>query len=199
MVLVLLLTIAAGCGSEQPTAPSEFSVTLSAVSELLPPGGSTQVSANVTDQRGSPAPDGTIVRFTASAGRVQPAEAPTVRGIAVTTFFANEAGGSAEVRAAASGGPASSPVQFSVAATDVLVSVNAVHLAGHEVLATVHVQGAVAVQFEWFFERRSLPEVVTTTNEARYVYALPGFKDFTVRVTFADGRRALASGAVVVE
>jgi hypothetical protein len=40
---------------------------------------------------------------------------------------------------------------------------------------------------------------VTSTNQARYVYALPGFKDVTVRVTLADGRRALGSGAVVVE
>jgi hypothetical protein len=199
VVLVLLLTIAAGCGSAQPTAPSEFSVTLSAVSELLPPGGSTQVSARVTDQGGSPAPDGTIVRFTASAGRVQPAEAPTVRGVAVTTFFVSDAEGPGEVRAAANGGPVSNTVQFSVAAFDVLVSVNAVNLGGRNVLATVDVQGGVAVQFEWFFERRSTPEVVTTTNEARYAYASPGFKDLTVRVTFADGRRALASGAVVVE
>jgi hypothetical protein len=198
VVLVLLLTIAAGCGSSQPTAPSEFSVTLSAVSELLPPGGSTQVSARVTDQGGSPAPDGTIVRFTASAGHVQPAETPTVRGVAVTTFFVSDAAGPGEVRAAANGGPVSNTVQFSVAAFD-LVSVNAVNLGGRDVLATVDVQGGVAVQFEWFFERRSTPEVVTTTNEARYAYASPGFKDLTVRVTFADGRRALASGAVVVE
>lgn len=81
----------------------------------------------------------------------------------------------------------------------VAVSVTAVDVGGHNVLATAEVSGATGVQFEWYFERASLPEVVTFTNQARYVYTLPGFKDFTVRVTLADGRRALGSGHVVVE
>jgi hypothetical protein len=81
----------------------------------------------------------------------------------------------------------------------VSVSVNAVDLGGRNVLAVADVQGAVATSFEWFFERRPLPDVTTTSNRASYVYDLPGFKDFTVRVTLVDGRRALGSGAVVVE
>ena len=93
----------------------------------------------------------------------------------------------------------SGPFTGESAPAGVSLSVTAVDLGGHDVLATAVISGAAAVQFEWYFERRSLPEVVTTTNQARYVYDLPGFKDFTVRVTLADGRRALGSGAVVVE
>jgi len=198
-VLALLVTVAAGCGSSQPTAPTEFIVVLSAATAALPPGGNTQISATVADREGSPAPDGTMVRFSTNVGRVQPGDALTVRGVAVATFFANEAPGRAELRAVAAGGPSSPPLFLTVSGPPAIISVTAVDLGGHNVLATANVQGAAAVQFEWFFERRSAPEVVTTTNEARYVYALPGFKDLTVRVTFADGTQALGSGAVVVE
>jgi hypothetical protein len=81
----------------------------------------------------------------------------------------------------------------------IAVSVGAVDLGGRNVLATADVRGAAGVQFEWYFERGPAPEVVTTAHQARYVYPLPGFKDFTVRVTLADGRRVLGSGAVIVE
>ena len=81
----------------------------------------------------------------------------------------------------------------------VAVSISAVDLGGHNVLATANVQGAAAVQFEWYFERGPAPDVVTGAGQAGYVYALPGFKDFTVRITLADERRILGSGAVVVE
>jgi hypothetical protein len=81
----------------------------------------------------------------------------------------------------------------------VAVSISAVDLGGRNVLATANLQGAAAVQFEWYFERGPVPEVVTGASQAGYVYELPGFKDFTVRITLADGRRILGSGAVVVE
>lgn len=98
-------------------------------------------------------------------------------------------------------GPTTVPPQL---ATDpvpagVALSIAAMDLGGHNVLATAEVQGAAGVQFEWYFERGPAPEVVTTTHQARYVYMRPGFKDFTVRVTLADGRRVLGSGAVIVE
>lgn len=79
------------------------------------------------------------------------------------------------------------------------IGVSAIDIGGRNVVATADVIGATAVQFEWYFERASLPEVVTTTNQARYIYPLPGFKDYMVRVTLADGRRGIASGAVIVE
>jgi hypothetical protein len=79
------------------------------------------------------------------------------------------------------------------------VSVAAEDLGGRNVLATANVQGAAGVRFEWYFERDQAPDVVTTAHQASYVYARPGFKDFTVRVTLADGRRVLGSGAVIVE
>ena len=98
-------------------------------------------------------------------------------------------------------GPTGLPVSHSAdpVPPGVAVSISAVDLGGHNVLATANVQGAAAVQFEWYFERGPVPDVVTGSRQARYVYELPGFKDFTVRITLADERRILGSGAVVVE
>ena len=197
VTLALLLFAVAGCGST-PSAPTELVVTLSAVTELVPARGSTQVTASVTDWAGSPAPDGIVVRFSTTIGLVQPADAVTRAGIAVVTFFAGETAGVADVRAVAAGSN-SNPLRLSLGGAPVILSMSVDHLGDYNVLATADVQGAAAVRFEWFFERRELPEVVTSTNQARYVYATPGFKDVNVRVTLADGRQGLGSGAVVVE
>ena len=66
-------------------------------------------------------------------------------------------------------------------------------------LATANVQGGQAVRYEWYFERAANPEVITTSNQARYTYPLPGFKGLTVRVTLADGRRIQGSAALIVD
>ena len=54
------------------------------------------------------------------------------------------------------------------------------------------------MRYEWYFERAANPEVITTSNQARYIDPLPGFKNLTVRVTLADGR-ILGSAAVIVD
>jgi hypothetical protein len=65
----------------------------------------------VTEQSGTPVHNGTTVRFTTTLGRLDPVEAQTRNGVAVTTFFANNSSGVARVRAisgAASGGEGNS-------------------------------------------------------------------------------------------
>ena len=127
-----------------------------------------------------------------------PVETTTRNGLATATFYADSATGTAEVRSS-SGSVTSNTVQLSVGGTAVRLSLSAVDLGGHNVLATATLQGGTATQYEWFFERQALPEVVTFTNQARYVYTLPGFKDLTVRVTLSDGRRLLGGTSVIVE
>ena len=70
--------------------------------------GSTDETATVLESGGTPVQNGTQVRFSASLGRVDPAEAQTRNGIATTTFFAGEDSGMAEVRATSGGAGGSS-------------------------------------------------------------------------------------------
>jgi hypothetical protein len=193
----------AGCGgSVSPTAPtgpaSSYSVSVSARADIVPPGGIAQVIALVADQNGAPAPDGTAVQFTSTLGRMDPAQATTRLGTATATFIPIGTIGIADVRAQV-GAAQSGPLQLSVGSSTIQVGLSAVDLGGLNVLATANVQGGDVVRFEWFFERQMNPEVITTTNQARYVYPLPGFKDLNVRVTLADGHRVLGSAAVIVE
>lgn len=79
-------------------APSSSTVTISATSRTVPVGGSTEVSAFVAEQSGTPVQNGTLVRFNTSLGRIDPVEAETRNGMAVTTFY-GDVSGVAEVRA----------------------------------------------------------------------------------------------------
>lgn len=189
-----------GCGeTTSPAAPSQsLTVSISARADIVPPGGVAQVTAVVSDQSGAPAPEGTTVQFVSTLGRMDPAAAPTRLGIATATFIPNGTIGVADVRAQV-GSIQSGALQLSVGNSTVQVGLSAADLGGRNVLATALVQGGDPVRFEWYFERQANPEVVTTTNQARYIYPLPGFKDLNVRVTLADGRRVLGSAAVIVE
>jgi hypothetical protein len=107
-VAVLALAVTAGgCDSAQLLAPTKSTIAISAPTRVLPSGGSTEVSATVLEQAGTPVPNGTTVRFTTSLGRVDPAEAQTRNGVATTTFYAENTSGVARITAlsgAASGG-----------------------------------------------------------------------------------------------
>jgi plastocyanin len=70
---------------------------------VLPVGGSTQLTAEVIEQAGTPVQNGTTVRFFTSLGRVEPAEAQTRNGIATAMFFAGDDSGIADVRASSGG------------------------------------------------------------------------------------------------
>ena len=94
-------------GTIQLLAPTNSTIVISTPNRVLPVGGSTDITAQVTDQSGAAVPNGTIVRFTASLGSVSPFEAETRNGLAVTTFTAGIISGVAEVRAT-SGGSGSS-------------------------------------------------------------------------------------------
>jgi len=107
--LVVLAMAAVACDKAQLLAPTNSTLSVSADAVVIPSTGSTSVSAMVLEQAGTPVHNGTTVRFTTTLGRVEPAEAQTVNGVARTTFFGDGTSGVAEVRAtsgSASGGEA---------------------------------------------------------------------------------------------
>lgn len=110
-------------------APTSSTISVTAPGRILALSTSTEVTAVVQEAGGQPVQNGTTVRFTASLGRVDPAEVVTRNGSATTTFFAGETSGLAEVRASsgaagggtvAAGSTATNVITFTIgaAATD---------------------------------------------------------------------------------
>ena len=99
-MLALVLT---GCDKSPLVAPTESTVTITAPSLVLPIGGNVQVTAFVVEQAGTPVQNGTTVRFSTNLGRIDPVEAQTRNGLAVTTFYAGDASGVAEIKATSGG------------------------------------------------------------------------------------------------
>src|SRR5436190_4372963 len=79
---------AAACDRVPLTAPTNSTITVTAPNRVLPLGGSTEVTAFVAEQSGTPVQNGTVVRFTATLGTLTPVEVETRNGLAVTMFQA---------------------------------------------------------------------------------------------------------------
>lgn len=116
-----LLGFGSACDKMPLTAPSGTSLTLIAATNVLPVNGSTEITAilieggqattgtggqTTTTGIGTPVHNGTLVTFTTSLGRVEPAEARTTGGRATVRLIADGRSGVATVTA------------FSGAATD---------------------------------------------------------------------------------
>ena len=95
--------VAVGCDSSPLVAPVASTISVSAASTALPFGGSTEVSAYVIEEAGTPVQNGTVVRFSATLGRLDPEEAKTRDGVARTTFIAGSTAGQAQVIAMSGG------------------------------------------------------------------------------------------------
>jgi large repetitive protein len=102
-LVVVLALVCLSCDSVPLLAPTNSSVTIDAQSRVVPTGGTTEVTATVIESSGTPVHNGTLVRFTATLGRMDPVEAQTRNGIAVSTFIAGGDSGMAEVRATSGG------------------------------------------------------------------------------------------------
>ena len=107
--LVLLgALIVTACDSAPLVAPIASTISVFSTATTLAPGGSAEISAIVIEEAGTPVHDGTVVRFSATLGTVNPVEAETRDGVAVTTFTAGSTAGTAQI-AATSGGALSGP------------------------------------------------------------------------------------------
>ena len=91
------------CDHAQLLAPTASTITVSAGTRTLGLGGTTEVTAFVIEQAGTPVQNGTTVRFSTSLGSVNPVEAQTRNGLAITTFFAGNISGVADVTAVSGG------------------------------------------------------------------------------------------------
>ncbi len=99
------LAIAAGLSSTPVLAQGVSSIQFTAEKTLLRADGRSSIvlTAKVFDNRGSLVPDGTIVQFTATAGRLAQSEVTTVGGVALVTFYAADQPGQAVVTASLQG------------------------------------------------------------------------------------------------
>lgn len=99
-----LLFSSTACEKIALLAPSGSKISLSANRSVLPVDGATEIVASVTEQAGTPVHNGTLVTFTTTLGRVEPAEARTSGGVARAMLHAGVQSGTATVRAFSGGG-----------------------------------------------------------------------------------------------
>ena len=101
--VVLLAVMTVACDEMQLVAPLESTITVSASATSLPRGGTAEVVAIVIEEAGTPVQNGTIVRFSATNGRVEPADVQTREGVARATFIAGTSPGTARITATSGG------------------------------------------------------------------------------------------------
>jgi hypothetical protein len=97
--VVVASACSTACDKATLVGPINSMISLSATSLVVPPGGTTTLTATVLENSGQPVPNGTTVRFTTSLGRVEPIEAQTTNGVATAVFVAGADSGTAEIRA----------------------------------------------------------------------------------------------------
>ena len=104
VALAALALSAAACQKVPLLAPSGSSITLNSLATSLPSNGTTTIVAQVIEPAGTPPHAGTLVSFTTTLGRMQPAEVETdISGRATTTFIAGGASGTATITAISGG------------------------------------------------------------------------------------------------
>lgn len=96
---VLVALVGAGCDESPLLAPTGSTMVLVVTPQVVPLGGSAEVTALVTKSSGQAASDGTTVYFSSSLGDITPRETETKSGRATVRFVAGTASGTAVVRA----------------------------------------------------------------------------------------------------
>ena len=96
---IALALLTARCSTTVMLAPSGARLTLSSTATALAFNGAATISATLVNADGTTPPDGTMVTFSTTLGSLQPAETATAKGVAVVTFNAGPASGTAIVTA----------------------------------------------------------------------------------------------------
>ena len=89
----------AACDRVPLTAPTQSTIQLFATGTSVAPNGTVELVATVTEQAGTPVQNGTVVSFTTTLGRIDPAEARTQNGKATVRLIADGRSGVATVTA----------------------------------------------------------------------------------------------------
>jgi PKD repeat protein len=103
LLSVTLLAALAACDKVPLTAPTESTITLYANGNSVPLNGGVDVIATVIEDAGTPVQNGTVVTFTTTLGRFEPAEARTNGGKATARLMADGRSGTATVFATSGG------------------------------------------------------------------------------------------------
>lgn len=178
--LLFATVLVAGCDKAQLLAPTRSTITISAGAVVLPPNGTTEITAVVTEEAGTPVQNGTTVRFSATVGRVDPVESQTRNGVAITTFFAENSSGIAVVRAISGAGSGGESGTNRVEITVGTAAINIVTLRANpgsvgpnggsvELIATVTAENGQPLQgigVTFTSDQGSLSQTNVTTNSA---------------------------------
>ena len=113
LALVAAALAATACDKVPLTAPTESTITLFATATSVSPNGSTDIVATVIEQAGTAVQNGTVVSFTTTLGRIEPAEARTQNGKVTVKLTADGRSGVAQVTAF-SGGAASEKLELPI-------------------------------------------------------------------------------------
>ena len=97
MLFIAAVVAVAACDRDPLLAPIASTISITSKATVLRPGESTEVTAIVIEEAGTAVHDGTVVRFSATLGAVEPEEAKTKDGVAKATFTAGGATGTAQV------------------------------------------------------------------------------------------------------
>jgi hypothetical protein len=96
---LLVAGIGASCDRVPLTAPTQSTIQLFSTAPSVPLNGSIDLIATITEQAGTPVPDGTLVSFTTTLGRIEPSETRTDNGKATVKLVAGTQSGTATVTA----------------------------------------------------------------------------------------------------
>ncbi len=99
VALVLLVAAATSCNRVPLTAPTESTIQLFSTAPSVPLNGSIDLVATITEEAGTPVPDGTLVSFTTTLGHIDPSETRTNNGKATVKLVAGSQSGTATVTA----------------------------------------------------------------------------------------------------
>jgi len=208
-VLTAPLALLGACDKVPLLAPTGTTITLFTSTQLLPLNGSAEVTASVLESGGTPVQNGTVVTFTTSLGRMEPAEGRTTGGKATVRLMAGTQSGTAEINAFSGASAAAAKVSIPIGAAAVgTVLVNAeptrVPSTGgaSQIIATVqdtggNVLSGVPVTFTTTTGTLS-PGTATSGTDGRAISTLTTNQDATVTVTAGakTGTVAITASAV---
>ena len=182
----LVAVAAVACDTMPLTAPSGSALTISAGSTSIPPGGTTEIRAYVLEASGTAVQNGTTVHFSTNLGRVDPIDALTTNGYAVTTFMAGDSSGVADVSASSGGTGATTPSTGNGGGTTTPSTTN-----GNVVRITVG--GAAATVVVLNASPSNVPPIGGTVTMVAAVLDANGNRLRNLPVTFSSDRGTLSA------
>lgn len=99
LLITFCVVLASSCDRSPLVAPIASTISVYSSETDLRPGETAEVSALVVEEAGTLVHDGTVVRFFATLGSVDPVQVKTRDGVATTTFTAGSTIGTAQITA----------------------------------------------------------------------------------------------------